>query len=214
MAENDWEGWRILTAKLGSRVQLVGDDLFVTNTAIFRAGHRQGHRQLDPHQAEPDRDAHRDPARRSAWPATRATAPSCRTARARAEDTTIADLVVATERRPDQDRLAVALRPHRQIQPAHAHRGPARRGGRLRRPSGRVPRAALTPRRDAGGGEALRWVGALLLVLLAALQYRLWVGQGSLGEITVLRREISGAAARSSTGCASATGRCRPRSRT
>jgi len=38
MAENDWEGWRILTEKLGSRVQLVGDDLFVTNTAILREG--------------------------------------------------------------------------------------------------------------------------------------------------------------------------------
>ena len=42
MAENDWEGWRVLTAKLGSRVQLVGDDLFVTNTAIFKQGIDQG----------------------------------------------------------------------------------------------------------------------------------------------------------------------------
>jgi len=38
MAENDWEGWRILTERLGSRVQLVGDDLFVTNTEILREG--------------------------------------------------------------------------------------------------------------------------------------------------------------------------------
>src|SRR5512139_490066 len=42
MAENDLEGWKILTARLGSRVQLVGDDLFVTNTAIFRQGIDQG----------------------------------------------------------------------------------------------------------------------------------------------------------------------------
>jgi len=42
MAENDWEGWKILTDKLGSRVQLVGDDLFVTNTAIFSKGIEQG----------------------------------------------------------------------------------------------------------------------------------------------------------------------------
>jgi enolase len=42
MAENDWEGWRVLTARLGSRVQLVGDDLFVTNTAIFKQGIDQG----------------------------------------------------------------------------------------------------------------------------------------------------------------------------
>ena len=41
MAENDWEGWKVLTERLGSRVQLVGDDLFVTNTAIFRQGIEQ-----------------------------------------------------------------------------------------------------------------------------------------------------------------------------
>ncbi len=38
MAENDWEGWAIQTRELGDRVQLVGDDLFVTNTEIFRRG--------------------------------------------------------------------------------------------------------------------------------------------------------------------------------
>ena len=38
MAENDWDGWKVLTEKLGKRVQLVGDDLFVTNTEIFKKG--------------------------------------------------------------------------------------------------------------------------------------------------------------------------------
>jgi enolase len=38
MAEDDWDGWELLTARLGSRVQLVGDDLFVTNTEILRQG--------------------------------------------------------------------------------------------------------------------------------------------------------------------------------
>jgi enolase len=38
MSEGDWEGWGILTRKLGSKVQLVGDDLFVTNTKIFAEG--------------------------------------------------------------------------------------------------------------------------------------------------------------------------------
>jgi enolase len=42
MAESDWEGWRSLTERLGSRVQLVGDDLFVTNTKILREGIRRG----------------------------------------------------------------------------------------------------------------------------------------------------------------------------
>ena len=38
MAEGDWDGWKKLTDKLGRKVQLVGDDLFVTNPAIFREG--------------------------------------------------------------------------------------------------------------------------------------------------------------------------------
>jgi enolase len=42
MAEGDWEGWKILTDKLGTRVQLVGDDLFVTNTKILKEGIEKG----------------------------------------------------------------------------------------------------------------------------------------------------------------------------
>jgi enolase len=42
MAENDWAGWKLLTERLGASVQLVGDDLFVTNTAIFSEGIRAG----------------------------------------------------------------------------------------------------------------------------------------------------------------------------
>ncbi len=42
MAENDWAGWEYLTELLGKKVQLVGDDLFVTNTKILREGIRRG----------------------------------------------------------------------------------------------------------------------------------------------------------------------------
>ena len=38
MAENDWDGWKNLTRSIGDRVQLVGDDLFVTNTKFLRRG--------------------------------------------------------------------------------------------------------------------------------------------------------------------------------
>ncbi|MCH8266502.1 MAG: phosphopyruvate hydratase [Acidobacteria bacterium] len=41
LAEDDWEGWKLLTEKLGSRVQLVGDDLFVTNTDRLEEGIEQ-----------------------------------------------------------------------------------------------------------------------------------------------------------------------------
>ena len=42
MAEQDWDGWEILTQKLGKDVQLVGDDVFVTNPRIFREGIERG----------------------------------------------------------------------------------------------------------------------------------------------------------------------------
>ncbi len=42
MAENDWDGWKLLTERLGDRVQLVGDDLFVTNTKILQRGIDEG----------------------------------------------------------------------------------------------------------------------------------------------------------------------------
>jgi enolase len=42
LAEGDWEGWKKLTDALGSRVQLVGDDLFVTNPKILREGVAKG----------------------------------------------------------------------------------------------------------------------------------------------------------------------------
>jgi len=42
MAEGDWEGWKLLTERLGEKVQIVGDDVFVTNTRIFKEGIKQG----------------------------------------------------------------------------------------------------------------------------------------------------------------------------
>ena len=42
MAENDWEGWKKLTDKLGKKIQLVGDDLFVTNVEYLRRGIAEG----------------------------------------------------------------------------------------------------------------------------------------------------------------------------
>ena len=60
MAEDDWDGWAALTKRLGGRVQLVGDDLFVTNVERLARGHRARRRQLDPGEGQPDRHAHRD----------------------------------------------------------------------------------------------------------------------------------------------------------
>ena len=42
LAENDWEGWKVLTDELGSKIQLVGDDIFVTNTEYLKRGIDEG----------------------------------------------------------------------------------------------------------------------------------------------------------------------------
>jgi enolase len=42
MSEKDWKGWKLLTDQMGNKVQLVGDDIFVTNTKIFKQGIEQG----------------------------------------------------------------------------------------------------------------------------------------------------------------------------
>jgi enolase len=42
LAEDDWEGWKLMTERLGSRIQIVGDDLFVTNTGRLGRGIREG----------------------------------------------------------------------------------------------------------------------------------------------------------------------------
>jgi len=42
LAENDWDGWKIMTDKLGDKIQIVGDDLFVTNSKILKEGIEKG----------------------------------------------------------------------------------------------------------------------------------------------------------------------------
>ena len=84
MAEGDWKGWKaMLTEALGEKVQLVGDDLFVTNPEILAEGIERGRRQQHPDQAQPDRHRHRDPGLHPDGAARTATPASCRTARGR-----------------------------------------------------------------------------------------------------------------------------------
>ena len=141
MAEGDWDGWALLTQRLGKRIQLVGDDLFVTNTRILREGIAQGRRQLDPDQAEPDRHADRDARgdrhggrrrlqRRRLAPFGRDRGQHDRRHRGR------------HARDADQDRIAVPVRPHREVQPAAAHRGRTRQ---RRRPTRAATRSRWPP---------------------------------------------------------------------
>ena len=59
-AENDWDGWKKLTDRLGDKIQLVGDDLFVTNVAVPAQGHRPRRGQFHSRKGEPDRHADRN----------------------------------------------------------------------------------------------------------------------------------------------------------
>ena len=58
MAEDDWDGWKLITDRLGARIQLVGDDIFVTEQRAAAARHRPRGCECDPHQAQPDRHGH------------------------------------------------------------------------------------------------------------------------------------------------------------
>ena len=96
-AEDDWDGLEARSPqKLGGKVQLVGDDLFVTNVERLEKRHRGGRGQRHPHQAEPDRHAHRDARLHPHGAREPATASVISHRSGETEDTFIADLAVAT----------------------------------------------------------------------------------------------------------------------
>ena len=166
MDEEDWDGWKALTDRIGDRVQLVGDDLFVTNTERLKRGIDLGVAQLDPRQGQPDRDAHRDARRDQDGP------------RGRLHGGHVAPLGRDRGRddrrprggdrlRPDQDGRAVALGPRREVQPAAAHRRGARRttpstpGGRSSAPDPRRIRCAGALREERAGAGRIRALNGL-----------------------------------------------------
>ena len=56
LAEDDWDGWKLATDQLGNKVQLVGDDLFVTNTKRLARGINEGIANSILSQSKPDRN--------------------------------------------------------------------------------------------------------------------------------------------------------------
>ena len=135
MAEDDFEGWKLVTQKIGNKCQLVGDDLFVTNVTRLSDGIKARPRQFDPDQGQPDRHAHRDAGRRRNGAQGRLhrrdVAPLGRDGRFHHRRSR-----GRHQLRADQDRLAGARRPHREIQSAVAHRGRTRRAGEICRARG------------------------------------------------------------------------------
>ena len=131
-SEDDWEGWKMFTDAMGKKIQIVGDDIFVTNPSILREGIAEGGGQLRPHQAEPDR--HRDGDDRGdrdgeARGVDRRGVPSIRRDRGQHDRRPRRGAL----HRTDQDRLRLADRPDREVQPAAPDRGGTRPGGPVRR---------------------------------------------------------------------------------
>jgi enolase len=96
MAEDDFDGWKRVTDLIGKKCQLVGDDLMVTNVKRLNRVHREGPRQLDPGEGQPDRHADRgagavETAHKAGYSLRVMSHRSGET-----EDATIADLAVAT----------------------------------------------------------------------------------------------------------------------
>ena len=158
MDEEDWDGWKLLTDAVGDRVQLVGDDLFVTNTPRLQRGIELG-------------VANSILVKVNQIGTLTETLDAIATARAagytRGHVAPLGRDRGHDDRRPrgrdglraDQDRRAVALRSRREVQPAAAHRGGARRRRALprpRRPAGVGSRAAREARKRACTGRSGR----------------------------------------------------------
>ena len=176
LAEDDWAGWARLTEALGERVQLVGDDIFCTNTDLLARGIEEGVANailIKVNQIGTLTETLQciELARSHGYGAVI----SHRSGET--EDTFIADLAVASGVRADQDGHGVAHRPRREVQPAAAHRRGAGRRGSLSRPG---PVRPVTRARLAGLG------GGIALVLVAAFG-----GEYSTFDWLTLRRQLA-----------------------
>ena len=127
MAEEDWSGWSTLTSRLGNRLQLVGDDVFVTNTERLKRGIDSGVANsilIKVNQIGTLTETLA--AIRMAREAGYTSVISHRSGET--EDVTIADLAVATGAGQIKTGASVAHRPGGEVQPAAADRGGARPG--------------------------------------------------------------------------------------
>ena len=121
-AENDWDGWKKLTDRIGDKVQLVGDDLFVTNVEFLRKGIERGVAnsilvKVNQIGTLTETFATIDLAKQNNYTAVI----SHRSGRNRRHDDRRHR--GRDECRPDQDRFALPDRSGGEIQPASAHRG-------------------------------------------------------------------------------------------
>ena len=130
MAEGDWDGWKLLTDRLGKKVQIVGDDLFVTNTKILKEGIDKGIAnsiliKINQIGTLTETFAAIEMAKTAGYTAVI----SHRSGET--EDSTIADIAVGLNAGQIKTGSLSRSDPHRQVQPAAPHRRRPRRRRRL-----------------------------------------------------------------------------------
>ena len=209
MSENDWDGWALLTQRLGKRVQLVGDDLFVTNTKILQEGIDEEDRQRDSDQAEPDRHADRDAGGDRHGGRCRLClggVASLRRDRGRDDRRHRGGDRAPRRSRPVRCRARIASPSTTSCCASKRSSAPRRVTPASKRSPCRCPAFPAEPR-------TMKFLAAGLLVLLLLLQYRLWLGEGGMREVTRLRAEIERPARGERVSCASAIARSPPRCR-
>ena len=175
--ESDWAGWAILTEKLGDQVQLVGDDLFVTNTEILQRGIDEGiansilikFNQIGSLTETLEAIAMAKAAGYTAVISHRS---------GETEDATIADLAVGTG--AGQIKTGSLCRSDR-----------VAKYNRLLRIEAELGLTAPYPGRDISEERLMRWLAGGLLGLLLLLQYRLWFADGGLAEANRLGQQLA-----------------------
>ena len=182
MSEHDWDGWKLLTDKLGKRVQLVGDDLFVTDTRILKQGIAKGVAnsiliKINQIGTLTETFAAISMATRAGY----TTVISHRSGET--EDTLIADIAVGTNAGQIKTGFprCRARTESLKYNPAPAHRG---RSGRRRELSG--PRGVSS----IGLTLLLRILAVIFAVLIVALQYPMWLGKGGWLRVRQLDAQV------------------------
>jgi len=180
MSEHDWDGWKLLTDRLGKRVQIVGDDIFVTSTKILKQGIARGVAnsilvKINQIGTLTETFAAISMAMRAGYTAI----VSHRSGRDRGQPDRRHRR--RQQCRPDQDRIAVALRSHRQVQPAAADRGGLGRRRQLSRSRGVLSAQVKYPLAPAG---------LVFALLILALQYPLWLGKGGWLRVRELNAQV------------------------
>jgi enolase len=164
MAEGDWDGWAALTGNSGARCSWWGMTCSSPTPRSSR-GHQPQDRQCDPHQAEPDRHADRDPGGRLPWRSRPATRRWCRTARVRP--------------RTPPSPISPWLRQPRRSRP-----------DRSAVPTAWRSTISCCGSRNCWGSMAIRVATGVLALLFCVLQFRLWVSNDGFGEAARLAELI------------------------